>query len=149
MARHDAAILRTRLSQMASEATCIEVGNSTDPPFFEVIRQALLVTKITGSYGQVTDDQSCRMHFCGLGIIVVDTDISYVRIGQCDHLVAVGRVSQDFLISRHGRVEDNFSDTDPLGANRPAAKQCSVSQGKNCRYERRQDNPWSRCDKRG
>jgi hypothetical protein len=34
-----------------------------------------------------------------------------VRISQCDQLLAVTRVSQDFLVTGHGSVEYNFADS--------------------------------------
>ena len=81
-------------------------------------------------------------------IFAVGADISDMWIGQRDDLPTIGRIGQNFLLAGDGGIEYHLADTDAFGADTIAAEHRTVGQCKNCRHERRQDNPWSRCDKR-
>ena len=52
-----------------------------------------------------------------------------MRIREIDDLTGVGRICQDFLIARHGRIENDFSDGTTGRADGTAAEQRTVGQG--------------------
>ena len=57
--------------------------------------------------------------------------------GQGDDLPAVGRVGEDFLVARHGGVEDHFANSLARSADGNAAKNgaiCKGQQGRLCRH---------------
>ena len=125
---------------MPSQSPRVEAGYGRDAPFFQVIAQGLRLAKITGAQRQVTNDQPCCMDAGGLRVLGINPDIADVRIGQRDQLIAIGRIGQDFLIASHRRVEHDLADPDRIGADGCAPEHRTVSQGKNCGCERRQDN---------
>jgi len=42
-------------------------------------------------------------------IFTIDAVIADQGIGHGDHLTLIGGIRKDFLISRHARIEDNFT----------------------------------------
>ena len=57
-----------------------------------------------------------RREIAGLDILVVGAGISDVRKGEGDDLPGIGWIGEDFLITRHRRVETDFADGRARGA---------------------------------
>ena len=57
----------------------------------------------------LVDYQAGRVGFPRLHILVVDSVVADQRVGQGHDLPVVGGVGQDFLIARHGGIEDELA----------------------------------------
>ncbi len=74
-----------------------------------------------------------RLHVIAIGARIAD-----VRIRERDNLAAIRGVSQDFLITGHRRIKNNFTDSLAIGPNRSSAEDCSVLKCQNSRrYQKR------------
>ena len=49
------------------------------------------------------------MNTIGLHILGVDAIVADKRIGQADHLAGIGRIGEQFLITRHGGIENDLT----------------------------------------
>src|SRR5215469_16615985 len=71
------------------------------------------------------------MYFVRFGIFRIDAGVTDMWIGQCDNLVTVTWISQDFLISRQRGIEYHFTSGMPRRADGDAPENRSVLQCKN------------------
>lgn len=71
------------------------------------------------------------MDTIGLHVLCVDAVIAYMRIRERDNLLAVTGISQNFLITRHGGIENDFANGRALGAYRLANVYGSVCERQN------------------
>ncbi|MNQ75370.1 hypothetical protein D3C85_901650 [compost metagenome] len=93
---------------------------------FQVIRQRLLATPITGQQRQVANDQAGGPHAIGFGVFRRGAGIADVGVGQGNDLLGIGRIGKDFLIAGHGSVEHYLADGMAIGPNGFAAKNAAV-----------------------
>lgn len=94
--------------------------------FLQIGVQSHLTAEVADHQGQVTDDQPCGVDRGGFGVLGIDAGIADVWIRQGHDLTTVRRVGQDFLVTRHRRVEDNLSDCLPLGSDGSAAEHAAI-----------------------
>jgi hypothetical protein len=66
------------------------------------------------------------MYLRGFLVLAVGAGIADVRIGQRNDLPALGRVGQDFLVSRHCGIENHFAYRFSIFADRRTVKDGSV-----------------------
>ena len=69
-----------------------------------------------------------RRHIDGFDVVLVGADIADMRKGKRDDLPGVGRVGEDFLVTRHGGVEADLADRMSGRAEPEAFEYGSVSQ---------------------
>lgn len=70
------------------------------------------------------------MNMCGLFILWIGACVTNVGISEGDNLAAVGRVSDDFLVTRQRGVENNFTDLCGGGAKGNALEHCAIRERK-------------------
>lgn len=66
------------------------------------------------------------MNPVGLHIVAIGTGIANMGVGQGNDLSAIGWVGQNFLITRHCRIEDHLADSLAFGPDRGAMKDCAI-----------------------
>ena len=111
----------TLIANERRERPRIKTRNADDParlkPRIEMPRR----TKIGGLGNRGMDNHApharCRCHIQRFNIFVIDADIADMGKSESNDLAGIGRIGQDFLIARHGRVEANLARRDPLCAN--------------------------------
>ena len=59
------------------------------------------------------------MDLVRLHVITIRAGIANVGIGQRDDLAAIRRIRQNFLITRHRSIKDDFADCPTFGTDRP------------------------------
>ena len=74
------------------------------------------------------------MNFCRFDIFRIDTGVADMRVGKGNDLAAVTGVCQDFLITRHRRIENNFATGMAFSSNGNTMKNGAISE---CKYGRR------------
>ncbi len=72
------------------------------------------------------------MYLGGFFVGGVGADIADMGISKGDYLAGVGRISEDFLITGHRSVENNFSHCLPRCPNGPTVELGSVFQNQYC-----------------
>ena len=93
---------------------------------YQIVVERFLHPPVLGTQGQITDDQTRHKIGMGFNIFGITAGVADMRIGQCDNLAAIGRVTQDFLITGHRRIEDKLATTDTLSTNGMTAKNGSI-----------------------
>ncbi len=101
VADQDRTGLRTARSQQAREHARIDAGNGDDIFRLKISGQALGRTEIRYQQRQVFDDQAGGVNFARFDIFRIDPSIADMRIRERYDLMAVTRVSQNFLVTRH------------------------------------------------
>ena len=81
-------------------------------------------------HGHITDDQSARVDGGRFHILWVDPDIANVRIGERYQLARIGWIRQDFLVTGHRGIEDDFADGKSVRTNRAPEKSRAVREQK-------------------
>ena len=74
----------------------------------------------------LTNDQTRDFRTVGLGVCGVDAHVPDFRIRHGNDVVEIRRVSHDFLITGHARIENNLSGTNAVRSKRVAAKDFAV-----------------------
>src|SRR5690606_3221165 len=115
----------------ACQLARVDASNGDHAFFFEVLRKGFGGAEVRYPEGTVTNHQPCGMDAIGFYVFVVHARVADMRISERDNLSVVARVGQDFLITRHGRIEDNLGDAITIGANRDTPEDGTVRQGKN------------------
>jgi len=128
---HDGTVLRTLFTQQARELAGIDIGNRHSTLRVQELRQILLRTEIAGDERQVANDQARSLHLGRFHILLIDTIVTNVRIGQGDDLLAVARVCENFLVAGHGGVEHHFADSRADATNGIADKHRAVCERQN------------------
>ncbi|MNT68039.1 hypothetical protein D3C72_2062350 [compost metagenome] len=92
----------------------------------EVISQAHFVAVVAGNQWQVADDKALSMNSGGFCVGIIGADIADMRISKSNDLAGVGRISEDFLITGHRRIEDHFPHCRTLCPDGPTVELGSV-----------------------
>ena len=108
--RHDAAVLRTVSAQVTRELAGVDIGDGDRAFSYEVVAQSHRVAKVGGNQRQISNDQPGGEYFARLNVLRVDPVISDMGVRERNELLAIAWVSQDFLITRHRRVKNDFTD---------------------------------------
>src|SRR5690606_38968955 len=72
--------------------------------------EAALGPPAAGDHRAVPDDETGGMDPVGLHVRGIGAGVADVRVSEGDDLPAVGRIGEDFLVSRHGRIEYDLTD---------------------------------------
>ena len=99
----------------------------TDPSY---CRQIITLTyPHIGNVGSNPEDaEATGVHARRLGVLGVAAHVTDVGIGERDDLPAIGRIGEDFLIARHGGVENRLANHLSRHANGFAPKPAAVLQ---------------------
>ncbi len=115
LAHHDAGAQGAFLAQDAGQFAGIDAGDGDHALRLQVVGQGLGGAEVGQAGRTVANHEPGSMGLGGFGVLRVGTGITDVRIGKRNNLPAVAWVGQDFLITRHGRIENDFSNAVPLG----------------------------------
>src|SRR6185312_468465 len=132
-AGHDAAGQRTLVAQDAGQPARVDAGNGHGPATLQVLRQAFAAAPVAGDAWHVAYHQPGCLHLRRFAILGIDPGVADVRVGQGDDLPGVGRIGQDFLVTGHGRVEDDLANRLANRAHGMAAEHAAVCEGEQCR----------------
>src|SRR3546814_4149512 len=75
------------------------------------------------------------MDTVGLGVLGVAADVPDVRIRERHDLLAVRRIRQDFLISGHRRIENDFTHGLTVTADGNTLENGTIGEGEQSRFE--------------
>ena len=128
LAGQDATGLGAFLTQDAGQLAGVDVGDANDVVRLEVIGEGLLIAEIGGKYRKVPDDQSLSMDLTGLFIFAVGAGVAYMGVSESNDLTGIRGICEDFLIARHRRIENHFTNGTSLGAYRHAFEHSSIFQ---------------------
>jgi hypothetical protein len=125
-AGHDGAGLGALLAQHAGQLAGVDTGDGDDVLGLQVVGQRLAGAEIRMDQRQVADDQACGVDFGSFDVFGVDTVVADMRVSQGDDLAGIRWIGQDFLITRHGGIENDFARRVTGSANGNTFKDCSV-----------------------
>src|SRR2546421_1954615 len=74
------------------------------------------------------DDEAVGPRAVRLDVLFVDAVVADHRVRHGHDLAAIRRIREDLLVSRHGRIEDDFTASFPGGAEGAAAEDAPVAQ---------------------
>ena len=94
---------------MACQLARVDAADRHCFRFNQVIAQALRTSEVGRNQWQILDDETRNIDLAGFHVLRIDAVIANVWIGEGDDLLAVGRVSQNLLISSHCRIKNHFS----------------------------------------
>src|SRR5262249_23542663 len=134
VAGHDAAGLRTLLTQEPRELAGIDARDGDHLAALEKLRQGFVRTPAAGDEWQIADDETCRIHLRGLEVLGCGAGVADVRAGERDDLPRVGRVGENLFVSGEGGVENDFACGVALRSDRLAAEDRSIGQREHRRY---------------
>ena len=97
----DATILRTVHPQVARQLAGINASDRHDAFLLQILSQCHGCAKVRSNQRQVFNNEPGCVHRAGLNVFGIDSVIANVGISQCDDLLAVARVREDFLIASH------------------------------------------------
>jgi hypothetical protein len=86
----------------------------------------VLAAPVTHHRAEAADDETGYPDAIRFDIFGIDARVADMRHGHGDDLFVVGRVGQDFLITGHGRVEDEFAGLHPNRAKAFAGESLSI-----------------------
>lgn len=92
----------------------------------QVIRQAFFVAVVAGNQWEVTNDEALGVYSGGFFVGSIGADIADMGISKSNDLAGVGRISEDFLITGHRRIEDHFPHCRTLCPDGPTVELGSV-----------------------
>ena len=122
----DNAVLGSVISQVLGNGAGVDVFHRNDVVGFEVLFQRLLGSEVGHDRAKLTNDQAGDFRAVGLGIRGVDANVPDFRIRHGNDVSEICRVSHDFLITGHARIENNLSGTNAVRSKRVAEKDFAV-----------------------
>src|SRR5690606_33813433 len=129
----DAAALGALLTQDAREIASVDAGDGHDAFVAQVGWQHTLRTEVGSRDGHVPHDKSGGEHAARFAVLVVDAGIADMRIREGNDLTAIAGISQDFLVARHGRIENYLGNRRAWRSYRHTPKHGTICQSQNCR----------------
>ena len=103
-------------------------------PAIEKFGQRFVRAPVARDARQIADDETRRIDLRRLEILGRRAGVADVGTGQRDDLSRVGRVGENFLITREGGVENDFACGVAFGSDRLSAEDRSVGQREHRRY---------------
>ena len=96
------------------ERAGIDAGQPDDAASFQPVVEMAGGTIVRRRGDRAVQDDAARArrrrHVDGLDVFFVGADIADMREGEGDDLPGIGRVGEDFLVTRHGGVEADLAD---------------------------------------
>src|SRR5690554_2071987 len=140
VANKNARPLNTAFAQNTSKLARINAGDCHNTLLFKVIRQRLVGTKVGYVMRTITNNNSCDLCVVRFDIFGVNARATDMRIGKRDDLAVVAGISQNFLVSRHCGIEQNFSHSMAACTDRNTLENSTISQSEYC-YRRTLGSP--------
>ena len=109
----------------------VDPGEAGDAVLFQVLGQGRDAAPVTGDGGKVADDEGGDLGAVGFLVVRRDAVIADLRGRHGDDLRVIGRVGQDFLVARHGSVENRLAHDRFSRAEGHAPVDAAVLQGEN------------------
>ena len=120
---------------MAYQLARIDVCDHWDVVFRQEMLCALFRTPVTGDGRNLTNDKPFDVGPVRFVVGYVCAVVSDLGISQSDNLAGIGRISENFLISRNRRIENHFPGALFRCTNADSLEDCSVFQGENCLFQ--------------
>src|SRR3546814_19024148 len=90
-------------------SACVDIGERDRLVGLQVFAKILCRAKVAVQARDFAHHQARNMDTVGLGVLGVAADVPDVRIRERHALLAVRRIRQDFLISGHSRIANDFT----------------------------------------
>ena len=116
---------------MARQLAGVNVGDGHRAVVLQIAAQVLGAAKVRGHERQIFDHQASGVDRAGFNVFRVGAVAADMRIGEGDDLLTVAWVGQDFLVTRHGGVENDLANSAAAGANRDSGENRTVSERQN------------------
>src|SRR6185312_3529276 len=97
--------------------------------------RALFGSPVAGYRRNLANDKTLNIRTTRFAVGGIRAVVSDLRIGQYDNLASVGRIGEDFLVTRNRRVEYHFSSTLFRRPYADSLEDRSVLQGENCCFQ--------------
>src|SRR6476661_10693641 len=110
----DDALLRAIFTEMAGERSGIQAFDADNLRRLQVTMQALLASPIAVPFTRLLNHKAFSPNTGRLDVLRRDLIVADVRRGHGDDLSFIGRIGQDLLVTRHGRIEDHLADGLPF-----------------------------------
>ena len=95
-------------AQMPRQRPGIQAGNPRNPLLCQKILNRILRTPVPGHLGQLPHQKCVRPRSVRLHILPANAIISDQRIGHCHRLSCIRGIRQNFLVTGHGCIKNNF-----------------------------------------
>ena len=129
--RQYATVLCTFAAQVARQLPGVNIGYRYRTFLDQILRQSHGHAKVGCQQRQVFDDQPRGINFFRFDVFSIDTVVANVRVSQCYQLLEIAGVGQDFLVARHGGIENHLANCVSRSTNRVANKDSAVCQRQN------------------
>ena len=111
---------------MSHECSRVDSFERYDVPAFEIRFETLFSAPVGSDTACFTNDKPFDPRACRFGVALVDAVVADEWIRHADDLAGVGRIGENFLVTRHRGIEDNFAADFTLSGPRPATKRTTV-----------------------
>ncbi len=85
---------------------------------------------VTGKKGKITNNKTGSTYLGGLSVLWRDTSVTDMGIGQSNNLPGIRRIGEDFLISGHRGIENDFSTCFTITTNGDTVENAAVLKSK-------------------
>ena len=117
---------------MNGQRTRINAADRLHAGILQSFRETLTSAPIARHISSSFDNQTRSVNGIAFHVLRINADIADVRAGKRHELARVGGIREDFLITRHRGVEDNFANRKTCRTGTFTLKDRAVGQ-----YERR------------
>ena len=131
IARQQTTIQRPLVAQESRQTARVDVRDRDNIVRTQKVFEGLLVTPVAGHSGQIANHQPGSPDIVRFVVFISSAGVANMGIRQCDDLSCVGRISENFLIAGHGRVEHDFPARNTVSPDSAAAKNTAIFQ---CQY---------------
>ena len=113
-------------AEFLGERAGVDLTDAGDAVFAQIIVEGGLRAPVAHDGGKLPHDEASTLGRIGFAILIVDPVVSDHRSRHGDDLAEVGGISQNLLITGHGRVENTFASDRRIGAKGAAAEYTSI-----------------------
>src|SRR5256885_6076230 len=126
--RGDDAVLRARIAQMSCQRPRVDGLQPHEVVRLQIVVEADAAAPRRRAGRGFLDDEAVGPRAVRLDVLFVDAVVADHRVRHGHDLAAIRRIREDLLVSRHGRIEDDFTAGFPGGAEGAAAEDAPVAQ---------------------
>ena len=124
--RHNAARLGAFQTNEPRQSSSVDIRNGDSAALLQKVRKRALRSPAARQHCAVANNETRGVNLSRLHVVTVCAGITDMRIRESYDLTTVGRVSQDFLITRHRGIEYHLADSLAFGTDRGAAENGAI-----------------------
>src|SRR5690606_35988026 len=128
VANQNARPLNPAFAQDTGQLTGINPRNPHDTILLKVIRQRLMRTEVGYLLRAIANDQTCDLYAAGFVVFGINARVANMRVGKRNDLAVVAGIGQNFLVTRHGGIEQDFGLSVAVGSARKTPENSTISQ---------------------